>query len=79
MIDTKYGRLMSQIEYERVKERERQLAIEERARTCDFSEVRNCLHIAVMKLNALPRPWMNDCIHESIDAINKVIAALEGE
>lgn len=49
----------------------------ERLRTDDFHEARCYLNAAKLSLQGQPRPWMNDCISDSIDAINDIVQRLQ--
>jgi hypothetical protein len=52
-------------------------AIEEKRSTGDFLAVRRHLWAAKDALTNQPRPWMNDCVYDSIIAIDKIIGDLE--
>jgi len=51
-------------------------AIAERIRTGDFADTVAYLNAAKSSLERLPTPWMNDCIFDSIVAIDKLIVGL---
>ena|ERR1700722_16916729 len=60
-----------------VLERVALLAEAERRRTGKFGTAVTYLRSARFSLNELPRPWMNDCIHDSIVAIDQIIENLQ--
>lgn len=51
----------------------------ERRRTGSFREAVTHLLDAKTYLSDLPAPWQNDCIYNSIVAIEKIIKELQGE
>jgi len=50
----------------------------ERILTDDYAEARTYLRGALSALDAVARPWQNDCVAEAIDEIHRVIFKLEG-
>ena len=62
---------------EGVMARVKTLAVEEKLKTNHFYDTVGWLIRAKDSLNDLPVPWMNDCIYDSIVAIDKIIKELE--
>ena len=51
---------------------------EERVRTRNYAEARMFLQAALWALDAVPRPWQNDCVAEAIDEIHRTEGKLTG-
>jgi hypothetical protein len=65
-------------DFELLYAREKELAKQERIRERDFLPAIALLTAAREYFEGLPRPWMNDCIRDSIDGIDSIMESLKG-